>query len=112
MKYVVVVLCLLLSFSAVAAADELQVKTREVNGNTVITCHIPPETGKIDMAYIKFNSDNEKSLPGGNCDMEIIDDNNAIYTVPGVHQVIEGKVQIFLFDLSKDVIKKDFVIRK
>ena len=112
MRSVLVILSLLLFFSATATANELQIVTSEVNGNTVIACQIPAEMGKVDMAYIKFSGENRKSLPGGNCDMKITDDNNAIYTVPGVHQVIEGKVQIFLLDLSKDIIRKDFVVRK
>jgi len=112
MKYVVAILILFLLSSTTATADGLQIKTTEVNGNTVITCHIPAEKGEIEMAFIRFNSVNEKTLPGKNCVMEISDDNVATYTAPGTYQVLEGKVKILPADLSQKIIKEDFTIKK
>ena len=112
MKCVVVVLGMLLLFSTAATAGELQVESSEIDGNTVLICHVPAEMGEIDMAYIKFNGGDGKGLPGGNCDMGIAEGNILTYVLPGVYQVIEGTVQVFFLDLSKDIISKDFVVRK
>ena len=112
MKYVVAILSLVLLFSTTATADGLQIKNTEVNGNTVITCHVPSEKGKIEMAFIRFNSINEKTLPGKKCVMEITDDNVATFTAPGTYQVLEGKVKILMADLSQEIIREDFIIKK
>ena len=109
MKNVIVALSLVLFIPTIATADDVHVVTKKVNGDTMVICAIPKEMGKIEMAYINLSRINGMIPSGKGYEMELIGDSNAAFTLSGSHQSLEGKVKILLTDLSKKIIRKDFI---
>ena len=111
MKTVIILIAMIVGLASNAAASDLKMLTKEVNGDTVIICATPDEMGEIEMAYIKLFTYNRAIPMGRLSEMELIGGSNATYTVPGKHQVLEGKVEILLADLSKKIIRKNFAFK-
>ena len=107
MKTLIFLIAMIVGLNSNATAGELQILTKEVNGETVIICVTPDELGEIEMAYIKFHND----IKGRLSEMELVGGSNATFTVPGNHQVIEGKVNVLMADLSREIIRKEFAFR-
>ena len=111
LKSVIILIAMIVGLAGNVTASDLQMLTKEVNGDTVIICATPDEMGEIEMAFIKLYNYNKETLPGRLSEMELIGSSNAAYTVSGKNQVLEGKVEILLADLSKKIIRKDFILK-
>ncbi|MEN8142122.1 MAG: hypothetical protein ABFQ82_00825 [Thermodesulfobacteriota bacterium] len=88
-------MALVLLFAANVNAGDLQVITEEISGNTFITC-LPFGEREIERAYITIYDCSTSRVSARKREMEVSYDNEATYTLPGVHQGIEGTCKVIM----------------